>query len=134
LDYKFRLALPSLFNLLPGITVAAPGWQSGQPGAFGGRALELKLHKDSRVHAGPLGPSGHPDYLGVRLQSTGPRMRLNGTVPRVYDFDWDGESGGSKGAIWNTPLYWTPDPGDDSEPPPATDADEENPGEGVGKD
>lgn len=103
LEYSFRLAIPSLFNWVPAITVAAPSAST----LTSGRAFVLKFHEESRVGYGPNGDAlGHPDYLGVRLQSTGPRRRLGGLFPYVLDVDAL-MTGGQVGA-WNTPLYWTP--------------------------
>ena len=81
LVYHFKLAIPSLLQLAPGVTDDPPqGLPSGS-----GRFFKLK----------------HGHYFTARLQSTGGRRTLLGLFPYVPDiFGFS--------MVPNTPLYWRP--------------------------
>ncbi len=84
LVYDFKLAVPSLLQLAPGVTRPAPDGS--------GRAFRLK----------------HADFFTVRLQSTGGRRTLLGLFPVVPDAFGSLHSigGWSFETVPNTPLYW----------------------------
>ena len=96
LVYLFRLSIPSLIQLAPGVTEPAP--------LGNGRAFKFE----------------HPEYFSVRLQSTGGRRTLLGILPKVIDIKgtlgtlWDADSSDDDDVsaefktVDNTPLYWRP--------------------------
>ena len=98
LKYKFKLNLPSLLLLAPGVAVP----------------LEHPVTKQSMGKAFEL---RHPTYFTARMQSTGGRRTLMGMVPEVLDIKgtlgtmWDaGDLGKGWQGEWktvnNTPLYF----------------------------
>ncbi len=96
LTYLFRLSIPSLIQLAPGVTEPAP--------LGNGHAFKFE----------------HPEYFSVRLQSTGGRRTLLGIIPKVLDIKgtlgtlWDADSDDDEEVtkefktVDNTPLYWRP--------------------------
>lgn len=85
ITYHFKLSIPSLIQLAPGLTEAAPG-------STGGRAFVLK----------------HNTFFTARLQSTGGRRSLLGLMPKVPDvkgiMDQGASGSGAFETVDNTPL------------------------------
>lgn len=83
LKYDFELAIPSLLQLAPGVTVP--------PRGSGNRAFRIQ----------------HEEFFSVRMQSTGGRRSILAFVPVVPDLAAS-ISNSSYETVDNTPLYWRP--------------------------
>ncbi|MFT5289081.1 MAG: hypothetical protein ACI82F_001140 [Planctomycetota bacterium] len=83
LAYDFKLAIPSLLQLAPGVTRPAPG----------GEGVAFRLI--------------HEDYFTVRLQSTGGRRSLLSVIPKIPDVAGS-IANQSFETVENSPLYFRP--------------------------
>lgn len=105
LQYRFKLNLPSILQLVPdrlGLTTEAPG---------GGRAFLIRQSEAERTIGGST-VTDPGDYT-VRLQSMGGRSNPLGTIPLLPTLS---ASTFQLTSVLNTPLYFIPRQG--SAPPP----------------